>query len=256
MRLIWYLLFLLSLGMVAGCGDDSTTYVTFAHYTTAYVPFTHYTTAYVPFTRYTTTYIPALNGKPVADSGQNKVVNVWESTDLSGTGSYDPDGDLLGYQWTLLSKPSESLALLTGGTTVTPQITPDITGDYVIGLTVHDGRLYSDPSLVTITAKPYTTQSINMDPTGTVKIVTSSFTPWYQTATTGVTLIKFSVGTTDSQTHSFTAFFAGLDAHDNVVYSSYISGPAPEVFQTSASVDLARYASIVRWVVTRIAVNS
>lgn len=236
MKLIWYLLPTLLAGSIAGCGDNSTTYVPFAHYTTA--------------------YIPALNGKPVAVAGQTKTANVWENINLSGTNSFDPDGDMISYQWTLLSKPATSTARLTGDITATPVITPDLTGDYVISLSVHDGRLYSDPSLITITATPYTAPSAGMDPTGTIKIVTSSFTPWYQTATSGVTLIKLSVGTTDSRSHSFTAYFAGLDAHDNVVYSNYISGPAPEVFQTSATMDLSRYSSVVRWVISRIDVNS
>lgn len=229
MRLVWYLLPMLLWGVVAGCGDNGST---------------------------ETIYVATPNEKPVAVAGDTKSINVWENVNLSGNGSHDPDGDILGYQWTIVSRPDGSTAHLSEDISATPTFTPDLSGDYVISLTVHDGRLYSDPSFVTITATPYTASSVDTDPAGIVRLTSSSFTPWYQTATNGIELIKFTFSTTDAQRHSFTAYFAGLDSHDNVVYSSYISGPAPEVFQTSASVDLARYASIVKWVVTSITVNS
>ena len=52
----------------------------------------------------------------------------------------------------LISQPAGSAALLTGASSQTPALTPDLPGDYVIELVVSDGLADSQPDQVTINA--------------------------------------------------------------------------------------------------------
>ena len=72
---------------------------------------------------------------------------------FSGARSSDANGDQLSYKWTLVSKPPSSGALLQNAFGSAPTITPDRLGDYVVSLTVNDGRTdSSNQSVATITA--------------------------------------------------------------------------------------------------------
>jgi hypothetical protein len=70
---------------------------------------------------------------------------------LNGTG-YDADGDVLIYQWSLLSQPAGSRATLADQTTQMPQFLTDQVGLYIAQLIVDDGQLGSEPDTVTVTA--------------------------------------------------------------------------------------------------------
>jgi hypothetical protein len=91
------------------------------------------------------------NTQPVAVAGVNQSVPVETEVFLDGSGSSDPDGDELSFQWSLTSVPSGSLASLIG-TGSQRSFIPDLPGIYVATLIVSDGRLLSRPSSVTITA--------------------------------------------------------------------------------------------------------
>jgi hypothetical protein len=74
---------------------------------------------------------------------------------LSGTGSFDPNNEPLTYQWSLVNAPAQSGATdASFGDTSAVETTfyPDIAGDYVVGLTVSDGRTWSDVALQELTA--------------------------------------------------------------------------------------------------------
>jgi hypothetical protein len=104
------------------------------------------------------TQVPAVqaalftNTAPVADAGPNQSVETDDVVTLDGSGSFDANGDPLTYAWTLTSKPAESVAALTGATTVSPTFTADLAGNYVVSLVVNDGTANSAPDTVTITA--------------------------------------------------------------------------------------------------------
>lgn len=92
------------------------------------------------------------NQPPVADAGADQTVIVGTQVNLDGSGSYDPDVDPLTYSWSLYAQPDGSTAILSEADTMTPSLTTDIPGDYVIELVVNDGEEDSDPDSVTITA--------------------------------------------------------------------------------------------------------
>ena len=92
------------------------------------------------------------NTPPVANAGANQTVAVGTAVKLTGAASSDANGDALTYAWFFVTRPSGSLASLTGATTVSPGFTADVAGNYVIGLNVNDGKASSAQSSVTVVA--------------------------------------------------------------------------------------------------------
>jgi len=92
------------------------------------------------------------NVKPVADAGGNQVAIVGQTVFLDGSGSYDANLDPLTYSWDMVSKPKDSVAILSNPLVIDPNYVPDIQGLYLISLVVNDGLLDSDPSNATILA--------------------------------------------------------------------------------------------------------
>jgi hypothetical protein len=98
-----------------------------------------------------TVTVSTLNSPPVADAGPNQVITVIGTVvHLNGSQSYDPDGQPITYQWSILSKPVGSKAQLTGSSTSKPSFTADVHGDYTIQLIVKDS--------LGATSKPATVQ--------------------------------------------------------------------------------------------------
>ena len=91
------------------------------------------------------------NGAPVADAGAAQSVNLGQSVQLDGSGSFDVDGDALSFTWSLISIPAGSSAALSATTGVQPSFLVDRPGTYVIELIVNDGTVDSAPDTVTIT---------------------------------------------------------------------------------------------------------
>jgi hypothetical protein len=95
---------------------------------------------------------PVVNQAPVAVAGANQSVLLGAvSVKLNGSGSTDANGDVLTYQWAMVSRPSRSTAALSQATSVEPTFTPDVLGVYLFSLVVSDGKLSSATSLVTVT---------------------------------------------------------------------------------------------------------
>jgi len=80
------------------------------------------------------------NSLPVAKAGATQNVVVGTSVTLDGTGSTDANGDLLTYKWSLLYKPTGSLASLASATSSKPTFTADTVGTFVVSLVVNDGK--------------------------------------------------------------------------------------------------------------------
>ena len=92
------------------------------------------------------------NAAPVADAGPDQNVETGALVTLDGSGSSDPNGDGITYQWAFVSRPTGSAAALSGATGVRPSFTADVEGSYVIRLVVSDGDLQSAPDEVVVTA--------------------------------------------------------------------------------------------------------
>ncbi|MBZ0270727.1 PKD domain-containing protein [bacterium] len=86
---------------------------------------------------------------PIADAGPDRIVPVGTPVTLDGSGSYDPDGDPITYDWSRVSGP---FATLQGANTVSPTFTPNTAGTYTFQLVVADYDTTSSPDEVKITA--------------------------------------------------------------------------------------------------------
>jgi hypothetical protein len=92
-----------------------------------------------------------VNKKPIADAGDDQVVNEGDSITLDGSGSYDPDGDKLIYNWLML----DGTVLISNDNAFVNFIVPEVKTDttMTIQLITNDGDLNSQPSLVNIFIK-------------------------------------------------------------------------------------------------------
>src|SRR5262249_30425768 len=103
--------------------------------------------------------IHVLNNPPVANAGPDNNVQTGVAVGLDGSKSFDPDGDLITYawsiDWSLTAKPAASILTnnaISGRTTPKPRFTPDVDGSYTFQLIVNDGQDNSAPAFVTLTA--------------------------------------------------------------------------------------------------------
>lgn len=104
---------------------------------------------------------PPPNRQPTANAGQDQTVKVGDTVQLNGSASSDPDGDPLSFRWRFTQRPTGSQASLSSSTTAQTTFVPDMAGQYIVELTVDDGRGGTDSDTVTITAQeiptyPYT----------------------------------------------------------------------------------------------------
>lgn len=97
-----------------------------------------------------TVLVSTLNSAPVARPGNNRSVALGALVQLDGSGSSDVDGNSLTYQWSLLSRPAGSAAVLANASAVTPSFTADQPGSYVVQLIVNDGLVSSPAASLTI----------------------------------------------------------------------------------------------------------
>ena len=112
----------------------------------------------------------AANSAPVAKAGSNQNVVVGTTVTLDGTSSSDANGDTLNYKWSLLYKPTNSLATLLSSSTSKPTFTADTAGTYVASLVVNDGQIDSATvASTTVIAEPLNVAPVaNAGPAQTV----------------------------------------------------------------------------------------
>ena len=92
---------------------------------------------------------PPVNHAPTADAGAPQTADASSLATLDGSGSSDPDGDALEYEWTQIEGLTVSLS---SHTAKRPTFTvPAGTDSLTFKLVVSDGALSSDPATVTVT---------------------------------------------------------------------------------------------------------
>ena len=90
-----------------------------------------------------------LSKQPLADAGSNQTVGVNSNVQLDGSGSSDPGGKPLTYQWTQTGGPTVTLS---SNTAVQPTFTaPASPTTLTFQLVVNNGQVNSSPATVTIT---------------------------------------------------------------------------------------------------------
>lgn len=87
-------------------------------------------------------------GIPIAFAGRDRSVTLGDTVDLDGSGSRDPDGDSLSFQWTQTFGPT---VILSDTADAHPVFLPEKFGDFRFSLTVDDGQFVSVPDTITIT---------------------------------------------------------------------------------------------------------
>jgi hypothetical protein len=97
--------------------------------------------------------ITTTNSLPIADAGGDQSVRVDDLVTLDGSGSNDPDGDLLSFSWEFESLPDGSSATLSDAGAVDPSFVADVDGTYVVRLVVSDGIATSAVDRVTVTTE-------------------------------------------------------------------------------------------------------
>ncbi|MCX7943402.1 MAG: PKD domain-containing protein [Deltaproteobacteria bacterium] len=100
--------------------------------------------------------IETQNRVPIAFAGFDRTVAINfsspEEVELDGTGSYDPDSDVLTYNWQIEHIPKKSsLSKIANSDRPLASFIPDAEGDFIFSLVVSDGVFVSNKDIVVIT---------------------------------------------------------------------------------------------------------
>ncbi|MCG7499663.1 PKD domain-containing protein [Vibrio sp. Of7-15] len=88
------------------------------------------------------------NSAPVANAGADSSASLVRMALLLGTQTTDADGDELYYYWELIGQPENSAPELSFQTSSNiASMTTDVAGDYVVKLTVSDGKAFSSDTV-------------------------------------------------------------------------------------------------------------
>lgn len=119
------------------------------------------------------------NLKPIARAQFDQTGQLFtgDTVTLDGTGSFDPDGGSLTYQWTLIDRPEGSNALLEYADTPAPSFTIDKQGDYIAQLIVNDGQEDSLPATVLIEGVETCIQDLAIRPKNNKVQLTWTYNP-------------------------------------------------------------------------------
>ncbi|HJU87408.1 MAG TPA: PKD domain-containing protein [Gemmatimonadota bacterium] len=83
--------------------------------------------------------VGAANVAPTVDAGADKAVTLGAAATITATAE-DADGDQLTFAWTVTARPDGSTAQPAPTNAAAVSITPDVAGEYVLRVTVTDGR--------------------------------------------------------------------------------------------------------------------
>ena len=185
--------------------------------------------------------ITGVNLPPVADAGETQRALPGEQVFLDGSGSSDPNGDTLSYQWSGYFGGAD----LIGADTATPSFIATGFGDYFISLRVTDpdGLSSTDQVVVVvpnvapvISVAPYEANTV-VGPDGTITLDASGTTDangqnlsfqWSTWRTPNESTLDFYLGTDSTQRITFDAegrFDFKIEVSDGETTVSEIIGP-------------------------------
>lgn len=96
---------------------------------------------------------PASQPVAVCSADPVEVQAIHETADWIGINSYDTDGTIVRYEWTLISSPAGATATMPAGAANRYRFAPDVAGEYVAELVVtDDDGLISEPCSATLNA--------------------------------------------------------------------------------------------------------
>gem|GEM_PF-4178974 len=107
-----------------------------------------------------TVLISTLNSKPVAEIDAPADGIVGQELVFDGAASSDPDGDTLSYDWSILSRPTNSATEIEDPFASSIALTTDTAGQYIVQLIVSDGVLMSEATTISIDISPAEVLSI------------------------------------------------------------------------------------------------
>jgi hypothetical protein len=90
------------------------------------------------------------NNRPVANAGEVQTVYLGDNVYLLGTATDDDGDEIESWEWVWKSRPPGSTAELDDPNVPGPAFTPDVAGDYLLGLTVTDYMSESLPDALVI----------------------------------------------------------------------------------------------------------
>lgn len=113
--------------------------------------------------------LPAADARPLASAGTGSSYPLGTAITLDGSASYDPDGELAAYRWTVTARPGGAGGAVPAdpGVAVTTFL-PDAYGFYELALTVTDGDGLSDQDRVTVEVTGQLT-NVNAGPDATAR---------------------------------------------------------------------------------------
>ena len=219
---------------------------------------THPVPVDVPRVRYQLLTRRVGNSAPIADAGPDQTGVQAGTVTLNGTGSYDPDGDTLTYQWTQIAGPNVSI---TGQNTATATFPAAAGQTYSFRMTVKDPGGLQGTARTTVT----TTGAANIIITrftATPSNITRGSSSLLEWAVTGATDVSISpeIGSvstsgsrqgspTDTTTYTLTASAAGATqrATVTVTVGAAISNPRIIRFEATPTNIAAGESSTLSW---------
>jgi RHS repeat-associated protein len=93
-----------------------------------------------------------INKLPISNAGPDLHTLTGVTEYLDGSDSFDPEGALITFRWSLVQAPAGSVAGLSGASLSNQPFTPDLPGDYVFELVVNDGKADSLPDQMVLRA--------------------------------------------------------------------------------------------------------
>lgn len=114
------------------------------------------------------------NRAPIANAGPDQAGSTGSPVTLNGTLSSDPDGNQLTFSWSFVSRPAGSGASINNGNSATATFTPDLPGVYEVRLTVTDGSLASQDTVIITVGQTNRAPTLSLAATADVVFIGTS----------------------------------------------------------------------------------